>query len=88
MRRERLGKEGGTNRGASWFLLQTLLGRRGGTVRLRQRHNAVRALQVRLQGLLIGGLQRLEQMLRLPAVVTVETPVAPAGEDEGKQRIT
>lgn len=65
---------------ASWVLLQALLGRRRRTVGLRKRHDAVRAPQVRLEGLLIGGLQRLKQMLRLPTVVTMETPVAPEGE--------
>lgn len=62
-------------------LLEALLrwGRR--SVRLRQRHDAVRALQVRLEGLLIGGLQGMEEMLRLPNVVTVKSPVAPEGEE-------
>lgn len=69
----------------SWLLLKTLLWRRRGTVRLGQRHNAVRALQVRLEGLLISGLKRLEQMLCLPTVVTMETPVAPIGEDREKK---
>ena len=40
-----------------------------------------------LEGLLIGGLERLEQMLCLPAVVTMETPVAPMGEDKDKQKM-
>lgn len=35
---------------------------------------------MRLEGLLIGGLQRLKEMLRLPGVVPVEAPVAPKGE--------
>lgn len=73
----------GSGRG---FLLEALLRGRGRAVRLRQRHDAVRAAQVRLQGLLIGGLQRLEQVLGLAAVVAVETPVAPeeraGGESE------
>ncbi|TNN50048.1 hypothetical protein EYF80_039726 [Liparis tanakae] len=59
-----------------------LLGGGGRAVRRGQRQDAVGALQVRLESLLIGGLQRLEQMLRLPAVVTMETPVAPGGEGE------
>lgn len=42
---------------------------------------------MRLEGLLIGGLQCLEQVLCLPAVVTMEAPVAPAGEDKEKQRV-
>lgn len=66
------------------FLLEALLWGRGRAVGLRQRHDAVRAAQVRLQGLLIGGLQRLEQVLRLPAVVAVETPVAPWGRGGGE----
>lgn len=37
-----------------------------------------------LKSLLIGGLQRLEQMLCLTAVVTVETPIAPIGEGKRK----
>lgn len=76
------GKDGMKGRGRTEAgpLLQTLLGGRGRAVGLRQRHDAVRALEVRLEGLLIGGLQRLEQMLRLPAVVTMETPIAPTGE--------
>lgn len=41
---------------------------------------------MRLQGLLIGGLQRLEQVLRLPAVVAVKTPVAPEEEEMRKGR--
>lgn len=61
------------------FLLQTLLRRRRGPVWLGQRHDAVWALQVRLEGLLICGLQRLEKMFCLPAVVTVKAPVAPTG---------
>lgn len=69
--------------GCCVVLLQTLLRGRRGAVRLGQRHDAVRAPQVRLQGLLIGGLQGLEQVLCLPAVVTMESPVAP-GEGEGK----
>lgn len=60
-------------------LLQTLLGGRRGPVGLGEGHHAVGALQVRLQGLLIGGLQHLEQVLRLAAVVAVEAPVAPGG---------
>lgn len=35
---------------------------------------------MRLESLLIGGLQRLKEMLRLPGVVPVEAPVAPKGE--------
>lgn len=35
---------------------------------------------MRLEGLLVGGLQRLKEMLRLPGVVPVEAPVAPEGE--------
>lgn len=42
---------------------------------------------MRLEGLLIGGLQRLEQVLRLAAVVTVETPVAPVGDGEESQKM-
>lgn len=42
---------------------------------------------MRLEGLLIGGLQRLEQMLCLPAVVTMEAPIAPKGEDKEKQEM-
>lgn len=38
-----------------------------------------------LQGLLIGGLQAVEEVLRLPNVVTVEAPVAPEGEDQTQQ---
>ena len=38
-----------------------------------------------LEGLLIGGLQCLEQVLCLPAVVAVEAPVAPAGEEQEEQ---
>lgn len=64
---------------AARFLLQTLLRRRRGPVWLGQRHDAVWALQVRLEGLLIGGLQRLEKMFCLPAVVAVKAPVAPTG---------
>lgn len=64
------------------FLLETLLGGRRRAVGLGQGHDAVRALQVRLQSLLIGGLQRLKQKLRLPAVVAVETPVAPSTGSE------
>lgn len=67
--------------------LQALLGGRGGAVRRGQRQDAVGALQVRLESLLIGGLQRLEQMLRLPAVVTMETPVAPRGEGEEEHTV-
>ena len=80
--------QGWESKRASQFLLQTLLGGGGRAVRLRQRHDAVRALQVGLQGLLIGRLQRLEQVLRLPAVVTMETPVASTGEGEGRKRKT
>lgn len=58
-------------------LLEALLGAGGRAVRLRQRHHAVRALEVGLQGLLVGGLQRVVQVLCLPAEVTVETPVTP-----------
>lgn len=65
------------------FLLEALLRGRGRAVGLRQRHDAVGAAQVRLQGLLVGGLQGLEQVLRLPAVVAVETPVAPEGRGGG-----
>lgn len=35
---------------------------------------------MRLEGLLVGGLQYLKEMLCLPGVVTVEAPVAPKGE--------
>lgn len=60
-------------------LLQTLLraGRRA--IRLRQRHDAVRVLQVGLQGLLVGGLQCVVQVFRFSAEVTVEPPVTPRG---------
>lgn len=34
---------------------------------------------MRLERLLIGGLQGVEEMLRLPGVVAVEPPVAPEG---------
>lgn len=43
-------------------------------------HDAVRTFQVRLESLLIGRLQGLEKMLRLPAVVAMETPITPMGE--------
>lgn len=39
-----------------------------------------------LEGLLIGGLQCLEQVLCLPAVVAVEAPVAPAGEEQEEKK--
>jgi len=48
---------------------EALLGGRGG---------GVAAPQVSLQSLLIGGLQALEQKLRLPPEVDVEGPVTPA----------
>lgn len=58
-------------------LLETLLGAGGGAIRLGQGHDAVRVLQMRLQGLLVGRLQGVVQMLCLSAEVTVETPVTP-----------
>lgn len=58
-------------------LLQTLLRARRRAVRLRQRHDAVRVLQVGLQGFLVGGLQHVVQVLCFPAKVTVESPVTP-----------
>lgn len=61
-------------------LLETLLGAGGGAIRLWQGHNAVRVLQMRLQGLLVGGLQSVVQMLCLSAEVTVETPVTPGNK--------
>lgn len=76
------GKNGGTE-----LLLETLLGGGRGAVGLGEGHDAVRSLQVRLQGLLIGRLQRLKQMLRFPAELTVETPITPVGEGERKQKV-
>lgn len=61
-------------------LLETLLGAGGGAIRLWQGHDAVRVLQMRLQGLLVGRLQGVVQMLCLSAEVTVETPVAPGNK--------
>lgn len=61
-------------------LLETLLGAGGGAIRLWQGHNAVRVLQMRLQGLLVGGLQGVVQMVCLSAEVTVETPVTPGNK--------
>ena len=61
-------------------LLETLLGAGGGAIRLWQGHDAVRVLQMRLQGLLVGRLQGVVQMLCLSAEVTVETPVTPGNK--------
>lgn len=61
--------------------LEALLGGGGGAVRCRQRHQAVAAPQVGLQGLLIGRLQALKEKLRLPAKVAVEAPVAPGASE-------
>lgn len=73
---------------ASLFvLLEALLRWRRRSVRLRQRHDAVRALQVRLEGSLIGGLQGMEEMLCLPRVVTMESPIAPKGEVQEQQQL-
>lgn len=58
--------------------LEALLRRGRGAVRGGQRHQSVSAPQVSLQSFLIGRLQALEQLLRLPAEVTVEAPVTPA----------
>lgn len=38
---------------------------------------------MRLEGLLIGGLQRLEKMFCLPAVVAVKAPVALSSDGSG-----
>lgn len=65
-------------------LLEALLGGGGGAIRGGQRHQAVAAPQVGLQSFLIGRLQALEELLRLPTEVTVKAPVTPATvEQEG-----
>lgn len=64
-------------RGGGGSSLEALLRGGGGAVGGWQRHQTVPAPQVSLQGFLIGRLQALEQLLRLPAEVTVETPVTP-----------
>lgn len=58
--------------------LEALLRGRGGAIGGGQRHQTVSAPQVSLQSFLIGRLQTLEELLRLPTEVTVETPVTPA----------
>lgn len=57
--------------------LEALLGRGGRAIRHRQRHHAVPTPQMSLQGLLIGRLQALEQLLGLTAEVSVVGPVTP-----------
>lgn len=65
-------------------LLEALLGGGGGAIRGGQRHQAVATPQVGLQSFLIGQLQALEELLRLPTEVTVKAPVTSATvEQEG-----
>lgn len=65
--------------------LEALLWAGGGTVRLRQWHNAVRTLQVRLDGLLIGRFQSLKQVLCLSAVVPMKSPITSVHTDKFKR---
>lgn len=58
-------------------LLEALLRAGGGAIGLRERHNTIRALQMRLQSLLIGQLESLKELLRLLTEVAVETPITP-----------
>lgn len=69
-------------------LLETLLGGGGGAIRGGQRHQAVAAPQVGLQSFLIGRLQALEELLRLPTKVTVKAPVTPVAveQEEGGKK--
>lgn len=65
-------------------LLEALLGGGGGAIRGGQRHQAVATPQVGLQSFLIGRLQAMEELLRLPTEVTVKAPVTPGtAEQEG-----
>lgn len=61
-------------------LLETLLGAGGRAIWLGQGNDAVRVLQMWLQGLLVRRLQGVVQMLCLSAEVTVETPVTPGSK--------
>lgn len=58
-------------------LLEALLRAGGGAIGLRERHNTIRALQMRLQSLLIGQLESLKELLRLLTEVAVESPITP-----------
>lgn len=67
-------------------LLEALLGGGGGAIRRGQRHQAVTAPQVSLQSFLIGRLQAMKELFRLPTEVTVKAPVTPSTVEQKEGR--